>query len=290
MIPALRIGRRPDTTARWRAVGCRLRPMPELNIVVFSNVDAVLDHSGRDAFPAAARALKPLERDRIPVVLCSSKTRAEIEVVQQALGIHDPFVCESGSAAFVPAGYFTFDVTDAREVAGYQAIELGRPYADVLQALRRAASRQKTEVIGFADMSVEEVARDCQLSLLQARLAKLREYSERFRLVDPSPAAHQRLFKSLEGAHLRCLSGQRYHQAGAAVDTSLAPSLLYALFRRAFGAVLSVGASDATAPFAEPPAGGPMRVHGYGTRLVDWATALVSVVEKLRAQESQPAR
>src|SRR5580765_6997542 len=125
MILALRIGPRPDAHERWRAVGCKERGMADLPIVVFSNLDAVLGHPGPNAFSEAASALKPLERARIPLVLCSSKTRAEVEVIQQALDVRHPFVCESGSAAFVPAGYFTFEVTNAREVAGYRAIELG---------------------------------------------------------------------------------------------------------------------------------------------------------------------
>lgn len=265
----------------------------QIPVLMFSNVDGILDHPGDGAACGqAARVLKGLERDTVPLVLCSSKTRAEIEAIQQALDIRHPFVCESGSAAFIPAGYFQFAVPDARDMAGYDAIELGRPYADVVQTLRRTAARQKIEVVGFNDLSVEEVARDCHMSLLEARLAKLREYGERFRVLDPSPAAPQRLFRALEGAHLRCFAGERYHNVGGAVDTRLAVSLLYALYRRALGAVISVGSSDATALFSDPHAGAFPRVgvQPDGTALVRWAQSLVDGVEKLRERESHLAR
>jgi predicted mannosyl-3-phosphoglycerate phosphatase (HAD superfamily) len=263
---------------------------PEIPMIVFSNVDEVLGRPTEWAFSDAAKTLKGLEREAVPLVLCSNKTRAEIEAVQQALDIYHPFVCEGGSAAFVPVGYFQFDVPEAREVAGYQAIELGRPYPEVVEALRRTASRQKIAVVGFNDMSVEEVARDCHLSLLEARLAKLREYGERFRVVDPDQETHQRLYKALEGAHLHCFGTERYPHVGAAIDTRLAASLLYALFRRAFGAVLSVGSSDATAPFSDRRPRLSPGARGHGTTLAGWAEAIMAAVGQLRDRESRHAR
>jgi predicted mannosyl-3-phosphoglycerate phosphatase (HAD superfamily) len=227
---------------------------PEIPMIVFSNVDEVLGRPTEWAFSDAAKTLKGLEREAVPLVLCSNKTRAEIEAVQQALDIYHPFVCEGGSAAFVPVGYFQFDVPEAREVAGYQAIELGH------------------------------------LSLLEARLAKLREYGERFRVVDPDQETHQRLYKALEGAHLHCFGTERYPHVGAAIDTRLAASLLYALFRRAFGAVLSVGSSDATAPFSDRRPRLSPGARGHGTTLAGWAEAIMAAVGQLRDRESRHAR
>lgn len=262
----------------------------QIPILVFSDADEVLAHSGAQRCTEAARVLRRLEHEGVPLVLCSSKTRAEIEQIQQDLGIRHPFVCESGGAAFIPAGYFRFDVPSTRDVAGYHAVEFGRPYAEVVQALHRAAARQRVEIVGFSDMSVEEVARECDLPLLQARLAKLREYGERFRVVDPGDAARQRLFKALGAARLRCVTGDRYEQVGAAVDLSLAVGLLRALYKRALGAVLTVGSAD-------PVADGPVRqffnrrvglssgVRGNGD-VVGWAESIVDVVDDLRQQES----
>ena len=224
-----------------------------------------------------------------PRALLEQDESREYEAIQQVLDIHHPFVCEGGSAAFVPTGYFPFDVPDAREVGGYQAIELGRPYAEVVEALHRTASRQKIEVVGFNDLSVEEVARDCHLSLLEARLAKLREYGERFRLINPGPTAHQRLYQALESAHLHCFGSERYHHVGTTVDTRLAVSLLYGLFRRAFGAVLSVGSFDATAPFSDRRPGVSHGLSGDGTEVTGWAETIVSVVGHLRDQKSRHA-
>jgi len=259
-------------------------------MLVFSNLDDVLGHPSDEAWSDASKTLRGLEKEAVPLVLCSSKTRAEIEVILQALELQHPFVSEGGNAAFIPVGYFPFEVTDAREVAGYQAIELGRPYAEVVQILGKTADRQKIDVVGFGDMSVEEVARDCRLTLLQARLAKLREYGERFRFLDPSPATHKRLFTALEGAHLRCYGTECYLHVGAAVDPRLAVSVLCGLYKRKLGAVLSLGSADATAPFSDRSLAISSRVGHSGMTLVDWAGAIVDVVGRLRDRKAWQAQ
>ena len=61
-------------------------------------------------------------------------------------------------------------------------IQFGRPNAEVVTALHHLAGRLGVSVLGFSDMSVAEVALDYEVPLLQARLAKLRDYSELFRV------------------------------------------------------------------------------------------------------------
>jgi mannosyl-3-phosphoglycerate phosphatase len=273
---------------------------PRPPIVVFSDVDGVLRHPRVHSCTEAARTLQRLRREDVPLALCSSHTRAEVEWIQQELGIRHPFVCESGAAAFIPAGYFEFPVPGARDLAGYQAVEFGRPYAEVAGALHRTAERLRIEIEGFGDMSVEEVARDCCLPLLQARLSKLREYGERFRVLDPDEAARGRLFRALKAARLRCITGERYDQVGSPVDDSIGVSVLLGLYNRACGPVLTVGlvdglADDRALQFVNrrvmvsdgDPATG-------GVDMVGWAEAIVDIVESVRVSQQRdsapPAR
>src|SRR6185436_12497818 len=195
-----------DVAARTASVEGTTTMTSELPVVVFSDVDGVLCDPHTHAFADAARALSSIDDTSVALVLCSNKTRAEIESLQQALGIHHPFVCESGGAAFVPAGYFGFDLPHARDIAGYQAVEFGRPHAEIAQALRRIAARLQVEIHAFSDMSVDEVARETRLSLLQARLAKLPEYGERFCVRDRRAGARGRLIDALNASHLRCVA------------------------------------------------------------------------------------
>ena len=184
--------------------------------------------------------LRELALDDTALVLCSGKTRAELEFVQQKLEIRQPFICEHGGAVFIPVGYFAFDVPAARSRAGYQVVELGRPYGHVVEVLHRTADRLRIRVVGFSDMSIEEVARECHLPLLQARLAKLREYEEPFRAPDASANARLRLFKALYAAHFRCTTGGSFDRVGA-VESDVGVDLLSGLYRCGRDDITTVG-------------------------------------------------
>lgn len=263
-------------------VATRMTISPKL--VVFSDVDGVL---ADPANASVASAVSLLARERVPLVLCSSRTRAEIEHIAKALGSRHPFVCEHGDALFVPRGYFPFEVPNAREVAGYDAIEFGRSYGAVVEALGRAAARTSVKVRGFNDMSVEEVAEECGLPLLTARLAKLRDYGEFFRVIDARPGAVDRLFLALEAARLRCIAGPRYHFVGGAADISLGMSTLCTMYERAFSAVrfaaVTHGGVDAPARVLRQT----VVVHADST--ADWARVVTDIAGSFRRRTDAPA-
>ena len=217
--------------------------MRKTPVIAFVDVDVVpappVDRRG-----LVARMLERLAHERIMLVFCSGRTRAEVESARQAFGVFHPFITEGGGAAFIPERYFGTEVENTRKVGGYQAIEFGATYETLVDTIRHAADRLSLGVLGFGDMSVEQVARECGLSLLDARLAKLREYSEPFRLLVGNPIAERRLIRTLEGAGVRCRRGPEFLLAGTAKGPQGAVALLTTLYRVAFGSVLSVAAIE----------------------------------------------
>lgn len=211
--------------------------------VVFSGVSPLAD-AQRTVDPDSA-VLRFVADRGIPLVLCSGRTRAEMEFVQQTAGLSDPFVAEHGSAAFVRDGYFPRRLVDGtRLLVGYAVMEMGRPYAQVVELLRRASARARVEVVGFSEMSVDEVAVECGLPLLEARLAKLRDYEEAFRIVDPDAIARARLWRALQSAQLGCVTEGRLDFAGAPVDLGVGAQWLTTLYRKAAGSTVTVGIGD----------------------------------------------
>jgi mannosyl-3-phosphoglycerate phosphatase len=272
-----------------------LFPKPDSSIVVFSDLDRVLGAPHAEAFTMAAAVLRQLEADNTALVLCSEKTRAELGFIQQKLEITHPFICEDGGAVIVPDGYFHFEIPNARRVAGCQVLEFGRAYADVVDILHRTADRLQIEIVSFSDMSIEEVARECQLPLLEARLAKLREYEEPFRLVDPAFASRSRLFKALDAASLRGREGGRFDRVGGPVDSPAGVRLLTGLYRRDRGDLITVGITHRT-----PHGRLPRLVHDAimvavddspegSVDVVDWAEAIVDHVIRLRGKRRRSA-
>lgn len=215
-------------------------------IVIFSDLDGTLLDPATGSADAAIDAIGMIAHARIPLVFCSSKTRAEIQLLQQELDVHHPFIVENGGALYIPEGYFDFDVPWGRPLAsGFIVVQYGRRYGEVVDKLGRAARRARVRVVGFNEMSVDEVAQECALPLLSARLAKLREYSEPFRVADTAAASRRRLEHAMTTEGLTWAAGAPFDVAGLHKDQGLPVRMLISLYRRVMGQVQTVGLGDA---------------------------------------------
>jgi mannosyl-3-phosphoglycerate phosphatase len=153
-------------------------------LVVFTDLDGtLLDHCSY-SFAAAEPALRLLLHKDIPLVLCSSKARSEIEVVRAALRNADPFIVENGGAVFIPAGYFRRGSFSSGKIRGYDVVEFGTPYTRILEVFERLKELFPGKLRGFHDLTAAEVAGLTGLSVREAELARQREYDEPFLLSD----------------------------------------------------------------------------------------------------------
>src|SRR4030067_1209201 len=146
-------------------------------IVIFTDLDGTLLHPKSYSFNAALPALNLIKEKEIPLILCSSKTKAEIEVWRKRLENFHPFISENGGGIFIPERYFSFTI-DAEIKGGYRIITLGRPYSEIRNAFIEIRKRLKIKVKGFGDMLTEEIAELAGLPLSEAMLAKARDFDE----------------------------------------------------------------------------------------------------------------
>jgi mannosyl-3-phosphoglycerate phosphatase len=209
-----------------------------------TDVDACLIDRDTYSPSASAGALGALQRRHIPVVLCSSKTRDELEDLRRGLGLQHPFISENGAALHVPQGYFPFSVPAARKQGLNQVVAFGRPRAEVAAALEHNARTLGIEIVAFSRMDVRQVADDTGLPLAAAALAQHREYDEPFRVVDSAPDARARLVDALASAGIRVVAGGRYDHAIARADKGRAARFLTRLYRKAVGPVTTIGLGD----------------------------------------------
>jgi mannosyl-3-phosphoglycerate phosphatase len=216
-------------------------------IVVFSDVDGVLQNPREPLIRKAASALDLLTRYRIWIVICSGMTRAEIELIQQDLGLRHPFIAESGGAAFIPRGYFGPDLPDALDDGKYVRINVAEPYTHVVETLHDVAAGVGVEIVGFNDMSDEDVARERGLPLSRARAAKMREYSEPIRLSTSTADGRNRLIAALDVAQLTCRNRGRFDHVGTVTNCTVCVNQLRDRYEDAFGPVVTVGLVDAFA-------------------------------------------
>jgi len=175
------------------------------------------------------------------IVFCSSKTRAEIEFYRKKMRINDPFISENGSAIFIPREYFRFKYTYTRQTSDYDVIELGAAYAIVREKLELAKKKSAAKIIGFGDMTEEEIAEDSGLPLEMARLAKRREYDEPFRIVEGS---EKEILDTIIKEGCRYTKGERYFHMLGKTDKGKAAAILKGLYVKRFRKLITYGIGD----------------------------------------------
>src|SRR5437879_1336837 len=124
--------------------------------------------------------LETLQSLAIPLVLASSKTRAEIEVYRKRMDLKDPFIVENGGAIFIPKGYFQSMALRATITDGYECLELGKPYTELVAMFNTLKKRLKLNMIGLHQMDVAKIMKMTGLSAEEAARASQREYDEPF--------------------------------------------------------------------------------------------------------------
>jgi mannosyl-3-phosphoglycerate phosphatase len=148
--------------------------------MVFSDLDGtLLDHDTYDWTPARP-ALRALSDRGVPVVLCSSKTRAEMQVLARAMHLDAPLIVENGGGVWLPASWSGPLPEGALAVDDGWVVVLGTRTAILRPMLSTLARTTGTALRGFGDMSRDEVASRTGLPPDAAALAAQREFSEPF--------------------------------------------------------------------------------------------------------------
>jgi mannosyl-3-phosphoglycerate phosphatase family protein len=210
-----------------------------MKTIVITDLDGSLLHPKTYSFQEALPALELLRKKGIPVIVCSSKTRAEIEVYRKQMDNQAPFVVENGGGIFIPDNYFSIPVeSEARE--GYRVIHLGIPYAEIRRRFTTLRDKLGTLARGFGDMTPADVASLTGLTRDEAVRAMQREYDEPFVFSD---VFDERFLRAIEAAGLKWTEGRFFHITGNH-DKGKAVRMLTDFFAREAGPVFIIGLGD----------------------------------------------
>jgi mannosyl-3-phosphoglycerate phosphatase len=145
--------------------------------LVFTDIDGTIIDACYQ--PKALDEIKRLKDLNIPIILCSSKTRAEIEFYRILFNLNQyPFISENGGAIFCPKGYFQASNLYTKCIDGYDVIELGIAYREIREKLGKIRKKVAFSLTGFGDLSVKQLAQRTHLPHKLAEFSKKREYSE----------------------------------------------------------------------------------------------------------------
>jgi mannosyl-3-phosphoglycerate phosphatase family protein len=219
--------------------------------IIFTDLDGTLLDPETYSFSAAVPAIELIKERGIPLVVCSSKTRAEIEIWRGRLENRHPFICENGGGIFIPISYFAEDDIRAlwsrvKKIDGYHVFVLGTPYSLLREALKDLRLNG-FDVRGFGDMRTKEVAETTGLRREEAELAKEREFDEPF-LFQGDQREIEALLDSIREKGLRCSQGRFYHLMGEN-DKGRAVEILKGLYRRKLGDITTIALGDSPVDF-----------------------------------------
>ncbi len=218
-----------------------------IDTIFFTDLDGtLLDHDSY-SWAAAQDALEEIEQRQLPLVLVTSKTRAEVEVLRRKMGHGHPFITENGGGIFFPRGYFPKKVEDAASVSHqYMCVALARPYAEITAALDEIAEETGAGAVGFRQMSAREIAQNTGLTVREAELARQREFDEPF-FFTGSEEEQQRFRAAARVRGLTLARGGRFWHAFSGSDKGRAVQRLMKVYRevlRGSGRVRSVALGD----------------------------------------------
>ena len=206
-------------------------------LVVFTDLDGTLLDSETYSFAAASEALRELALRKVPLVLCTSKTRAELAPLRRRLRNGHPYIVENGGGIVIPAGYF------GRGPG--RRIDLGRPYSEIAAALDDLAEEAGVGVRGFHHLTARQVSAKTGLPLEDGRLAKKREYDEPFSFVRGGAKERARFVRLARRRGFDLARGGRFWHLFSGSDKGAAVRRLMALYRRAAGRCRSAALGDA---------------------------------------------
>lgn len=228
----------PRTTAERRAH--RLRA-----VAVITDLDGcLLDAHTYDIGPARA-ALRLLRRRGVPLVLCTSKTLAEVRALFRTLGGLHLSVVEDGGGLFVPAGLApTVRLGAARRRRDGRLVPLAVSYPAVRRAFALLRRRTRGAVRGFGDCSVQEVAALTGLAPAAAGRARRREFDEPFVFEREESRFRDLVRRTAAARGMEVTRGGRFYHLHGRTDKGRATRLARLILEQLHGPVVLVALGD----------------------------------------------
>nr|WP_318381200.1 mannosyl-3-phosphoglycerate phosphatase-related protein [uncultured Enterobacter sp.] len=147
--------------------------MPSLNdaLLIFTDLDGTLLDSHTYDWQPAAAWLAQLQAHKIPVVLCSSKTAAEMMSIQKTLGLQGlPFIAENGAVVHLDDRWQDDDA--------WPRLLTGTSHQEIVKVLTQLREKNGDKFTLFSELDERVIAELTGLPPAQASLARLHEASE----------------------------------------------------------------------------------------------------------------
>jgi mannosyl-3-phosphoglycerate phosphatase len=207
-------------------------------LIVITDLDGTLLDQRTYGYEQSLPALRRLQTNQIPIVMCSTKASAEMLPLWRELGLRDPFICESGGAIYFPRNYLRLSLHGLESEEDFDVLELGGDIIHLRHALADAARSCNVVLKSFGQMNIDEIAALTGLGLERARRAAQRRYDEPFVIRDGDV---EQLTAALRAKTLTVTKGDRFYHLTGGHSKCDAVRRLLDVHRRQYGETVAIG-------------------------------------------------
>jgi len=218
-------------------------------LLIFTDLDGTLLDHDTYGWEKAKPALALCRELRVPVILVSSKTRAEMNVSRLELNLDSPFISENGGGIFFPAEGALKPPPEARFAEVLWKWSLGISYPELVAALHDIRDELGWAIRGFSDMTGDEIAELTGLDPAGAGLAAMREYDEPFIVSGEVRLDRKRLEEAASRRGVLVTKGGRFYHLHGASDKGEAVDKLARWFQASHGPAKTVALGDSPNDF-----------------------------------------
>lgn len=175
--------------------------------LIFTDLDGTFLNHHNYSYDESFEALQKIKEAGIPLIFTTSKTKAEVEYLQEKVGISEPFIVENGAALFIPEGYQGFDLSFLNHHDDKRVMVFGESYTKVLEFYR--LHKEEFGMVGLSDMSDAKIAHLTGLGQRDVIFTKRRDFTEPFILKDETKL--NELKKLAHSYALKITKGGRFY-------------------------------------------------------------------------------
>lgn len=220
------------------------------SLLIFTDLDGtLLDHDSY-RWDAAEPALSLCRDADIPVIIVSSKTGAEIEVIQKDMNLKGPFISENGGGIFFPGDFFKGKPSGGILYAdGKYKLILGKAYDFLVSMLAEISSETGIGIRGFSGMSRKEIIDLTGLSADESIRASERDFDEPFIIMDEQAGDIERIRAASGRRGLRISEGGRFYHLHGLSDKENAVRRFLSIYEDLKNKVFSIALGDSPNDF-----------------------------------------
>jgi mannosyl-3-phosphoglycerate phosphatase len=221
-----------------------------LFFLVFTDLDGtLLDHDSYQ-WEKAKPALSYCRNTGTPVIIVSSKTRSEIEIIQRDMNLNFPFISENGGGIYFPGNFLNVQSIKGILPAGDKfKLTLGKPYDYLVSQLDEISKETGIRVQGFSQMSRKEIISLTGLTAEECGRAVRRDFDEPFIILDKE-SGETAINSSAEKRGLKVTEGGRFYHLHGQSDKGKAVKHLVSIYKGIYSKIFSFVLGDSPNDFA----------------------------------------